>query len=62
VEKTSDKESDDYFQSRPYASKIGAIASDQSRPCESRDQMSKITEELRQKYKEGDYVPRPKHW
>lgn len=62
VVKTSDKESEDYFQSRPYASKIGAIASAQSQPCESRDQMSRITEELQAKYKEGDYVPRPQHW
>uniref|UniRef100_A0A8D8R6V7 pyridoxal 5'-phosphate synthase n=1 Tax=Cacopsylla melanoneura TaxID=428564 RepID=A0A8D8R6V7_9HEMI len=62
VEKTSEKESDDYFHSRPYASKIGALASDQSKPCESRDQMSKITEELKQKYSETDRVPRPKHW
>uniref|UniRef100_A0A8D8WB09 pyridoxal 5'-phosphate synthase n=1 Tax=Cacopsylla melanoneura TaxID=428564 RepID=A0A8D8WB09_9HEMI len=62
VEKTSEKESDDYFHSRPYASKIGALASDQSKPCESRDQMSKITEELKQKYSETDHVPRPKHW
>ena len=33
IERTSSKYSDDYFHSRPYSSKIGAWASDQSSVC-----------------------------
>lgn len=37
VEKVSDKESDEYFSSRPRGSQIGAWSSNQSRPIESRE-------------------------
>lgn len=52
--------SDEYFQSRPYGSKIGAWSSPQSQMIESRA----ILEEKEEKYKKlyPEYVPRPEHW
>lgn len=60
VEKVSPAESDEYFQSRPLGSKLGAWASDQSRPVENRAQLEKRFEEFSSKF--GDHVPRPPHW
>ena len=60
VEKVSAAESDEYFHSRPLGSKIGAWASDQSQPVESREQLEKRFEEFDLKF--ADNVPRPPHW
>ena len=60
VEKVSDAESDEYFHSRPLGSKLGAWASDQSQPVESREQLEKRFEEFASQF--GDNVPRPPHW
>jgi pyridoxamine 5'-phosphate oxidase len=60
VEKVSDAESDEYFHSRPLGSKLGAWASDQSEPVESRAQLEKSFEEFSWKF--ADNVPRPTHW
>jgi pyridoxamine 5'-phosphate oxidase len=60
VEKVSEAESEEYFHSRPLGSKIGAWASDQSQPVESRDQLEKRFEEFALKF--ADNVPRPPHW
>ena len=60
VEKVSEAESDEYFHSRPPGSKVGAWASDQSRPVESREQLEKQFEEFNWKF--ADNVPRPPHW
>lgn len=57
----SDGASDDYFNGRFLISQLGAWASDQSRPVESRDFLLARVEEVRQKY-EGISVPRPPHW
>ena len=53
-------ESEDYFQSRPLGSKIGAWASDQSGVVESRDVLEERYAELSERY--GADVPRPSHW
>lgn len=60
VEKTSDDESDAYYASRPLGSRIGAWASDQSQPLESREALEAREREMSAKY--GDAPPRPPHW
>lgn len=60
VEKVSEAESDEYFHSRPFGSKIGAWASDQSKPVENRAQLEKQFEDFSWKF--ADNVPRPPHW
>uniref|UniRef100_A0A1Y1M739 pyridoxal 5'-phosphate synthase n=1 Tax=Photinus pyralis TaxID=7054 RepID=A0A1Y1M739_PHOPY len=52
---------DDYFKSRPHASQIGALCSDQSELVESRDKLVEFADELRNKYESGE-VPKPPHW
>lgn len=61
VELVSDAEADAYFQSRPRDSRIGAWASKQSRPLESRFALEKAVAIHAAKYALGD-VPRPPHW
>lgn len=60
VERVSAEESDQYFQSRPLGSKIGAWASNQSSAVENRKVLEKRFEEFGLKF--GDNVPRPPHW
>ncbi|MCG8307674.1 MAG: pyridoxamine 5'-phosphate oxidase [Cytophagales bacterium] len=61
VEKTSTEKSDEYFGSRPWKSRIGAIISPQSQPIESRNVIKKafVVEAARHI---GDSIPRPPHW
>lgn len=61
VQQLSAEESDAYFQSRPRSSRIGAWASDQSSPLETRDQLEDRVEALTKKFSDGE-VPRPPHW
>ncbi|MEE8189210.1 MAG: pyridoxamine 5'-phosphate oxidase [Kiloniellales bacterium] len=61
VEVVSDEEADAYFPSRPRAARIGAWASDQSRPMEGRFALEKRVAEYGLKYAVGE-VPRPPHW
>jgi pyridoxamine 5'-phosphate oxidase len=61
VEAVSDAESDAYFASRPRDSRIGAWASQQSRPLESRFALEKAVAVNAAKYAIGD-IPRPPHW
>jgi pyridoxamine 5'-phosphate oxidase len=61
VEKTTPKEADDYFATRQRGSQIGAWASDQSRPLESRFALEKRVAEYTAKHVIGT-VPRPPHW
>ncbi len=61
VEPISDEESDSYFASRPRGSQLGAWASDQSRPLESRVRL--VGRYLKHKGRfAGRPVPRPPFW
>ena len=61
AEKTSEIISDNYFDSRPDGSKLGAIASDQSKVIESRKVLEDKLTQLEQLYI-GKKIPRPQHW
>lgn len=61
VEIVSDAEADAYFHSRPRSSRIGAWASDQSRPMEGRWALEKRVAEYALKFGLGE-IPRPPHW
>lgn len=61
AQKTPEIVSDNYFDSRPDGSKLGAIASDQSRVIASRAVLDQKLFELEQQYK-GKEIPRPKNW
>ncbi|NBT91051.1 MAG: pyridoxamine 5'-phosphate oxidase [Verrucomicrobia bacterium] len=60
VEKVSDKESDDYFKSRPFDHRIGAWASPQSQVIASRSVIEKAAGKFSAEYPKDP--PRPKHW
>jgi pyridoxamine 5'-phosphate oxidase len=57
----SDEEADAYFQSRARDSRIGAWASQQSRPLEGRFALEKAVAFYAAKHAIGE-VPRPPHW
>lgn len=61
VSLVTDAEADAYFRSRARDSRIGAWASQQSRPLESRFALEKSVARYGAKYLIGD-VPRPPHW
>ena len=61
VEHVSDEEADVYFASRPKQAQIGAWASQQSRPLESRLAFEKAVALYAAKYAIGS-VPRPSYW
>ena len=59
-EKVTAAESEGYFQSRPYDSRIGAAASPQSREIGSRAELEERFRALEAAHPED--VPRPEHW
>lgn len=61
AELVSDAEADAYFQSRPRGSRIGAWASEQSRPMEGMFILERRVAEFTAKFGVGE-VPRPPHW
>ena len=60
--KVSDKEADEYFNTRPYDSRISAWASDQSSVLNNREDLLKSIEKYKEKFSNEKKVPRPKHW
>jgi pyridoxamine 5'-phosphate oxidase len=61
VARTSEAESDAYFQSRPPGSRLGAWASDQSRVLPDRSVLEEKMRRLEAQYPEGR-IPRPPRW
>ena len=61
VEPVSTEEADAYFATRSRDSQLGAWASDQSRPLDSRETFERRYEEMRARF-EGRPVPRPPRW
>lgn len=62
VEHVSAEESDHYFASRPYKSRLGALISKQSTVIDSAEELRSQLDELQQRYPEDAVVPRPEHW
>ena len=61
VERVADAEADAYFASRSRDSQLGAWASEQSRPLDSRATFEQRFERMQRDF-EGRDVPRPPHW
>jgi len=61
VKKTTQKESEAYFRSRPIESQLGAWASKQSAVLPSRDYLTDVYEKYRKQF-EGKEIPLPPNW
>ena len=60
VEQVPADQSDAYFQTRSRGSRIGAWASQQSQPLNSRAELAEAVSRIEDTYADG--VPRPPHW
>ena len=61
VEDVTDAEADAYYATRPRLSRLGAWASDQSRPLPARGELERRLAVLETRYP-GEDIPRPPHW
>ncbi len=61
VEKISAEESDSYFETRPVGSRLGAWASPQSQPINSREWLEKAHNDFFEKFN-NKAIPRPENW
>ena len=61
VTRVSDEAADAYFSTRDRGSQVGAWASDQSAPLESREALIEQVKHFEDRF-EGKEVPRPPHW
>jgi len=61
TEKVSMEESENYFKSRPFESRVAAVVSEQSKVISSREVLNKKFEELKINFADGN-VPKPDSW
>lgn len=61
IEKVSERESDEYFFSRPLESRINAVISPQSMPIATRKQLE-MEHERYFSANANEHIPRPPHW
>ena len=61
VQPLGEEEADSYFASRSRESRVGAWASDQSRPLADRAEFEQRFEDMQSRF-EGEDVPRPPRW
>jgi pyridoxamine 5'-phosphate oxidase len=61
INKLSKEESEAYFNSRPFESRIGAICSPQSQVIPNRESLEVVYKNMDAKY-QGKHVPKPAHW
>jgi len=62
VQLVDGKTADEYYNSRPYESRIGAWASSQSEVMKHRDEFEEKINEFKKKYPDQNNVPRPTYW
>ncbi|GAA3940203.1 pyridoxamine 5'-phosphate oxidase [Hymenobacter algoricola] len=62
VEKAPADLSTEYFQSRPHGSQVGAWASPQSQPIESRQQLEQLERDVEARFAGQQPLPRPENW
>jgi pyridoxamine 5'-phosphate oxidase len=62
IEVLSPEESDAYFACRPRGSQLGAWASAQSRPIDTRAALDAKLDEVARRFSGHNVVPRPAHW
>ncbi|MEO1250833.1 MAG: pyridoxamine 5'-phosphate oxidase [Pseudomonadota bacterium] len=61
IERVTAEEADAYFATRARGAQLGARASAQSRPMESREALEDAIKRLDEAY-DGEDIPRPEHW
>ncbi len=61
AERAPVEEAEKYFRTRPYASRLAAWASPQSRPLPGRAELERLYREAQERFP-GDEVPLPPHW
>jgi pyridoxamine 5'-phosphate oxidase len=62
ISKVPSKVANQYFNSRPYGSRIGAWASIQSTPMISRLDLLKRIQHFKKKFPNSKKIPRPPYW
>jgi pyridoxamine 5'-phosphate oxidase len=62
VERLPDAESDEYFQSRPRGSQLGAWASAQSEVLPARETLEEQYREVERRFQDIEVIPRPPFW
>ncbi|HEX4771478.1 MAG TPA: pyridoxamine 5'-phosphate oxidase [Bryobacteraceae bacterium] len=62
VSKTERSQSEEYFSSRPRASRLGAWVSQQSDVVSNRENIEATLKELEERFSGNDDIPAPEHW
>jgi len=62
INSVSNKDADEYYNSRAYGSRIGAWASKQSTILKQRDELTQSINTFKKKFPNENNVPRPNYW